>query len=116
VRVSNASGRGRRDEDLGMDLGEDLGMVPLRRGAAGRPPARYRRSVPTYDYRCRTCDTQFEVRRSLTDETTAVVCPEGHHETSRVFSAVAIGGRSAVPAGAAPAASSGGCCGGGCCA
>lgn len=65
--------------------------------------------MPSYDYRCRTCDVQFEVRRSITDPDTAAVCPSGHPETSRVFSAVAVGGAAAAPA---PA---GGCCGGGCC-
>jgi putative FmdB family regulatory protein len=67
--------------------------------------------VPRYDYRCRTCDTTFEVRRALTEPETCAPCPEGHPETSRVFSAVAVGGGSAAPA----TSGAGGCCGGGCC-
>jgi putative FmdB family regulatory protein len=67
--------------------------------------------VPRYDYRCRACDTTFEVQRSLTEPETAAVCPDGHAETSRVFTAVAVGGGSAAPA----PAGGGGCCGGGCC-
>ena len=65
--------------------------------------------MPRYDYRCRTCDSTFEVQRSLTDAERPVSCPSGHGETSRVFSAVAVGGSTAAPA------PSGGCCGGGCC-
>ena len=66
--------------------------------------------MPRYDYRCRTCDSRFEVRRGLDEPETAVACPAGHGETSRVFTAVAVGGASApAPSGG------GGCCGGGCC-
>lgn len=66
--------------------------------------------MPRYDYRCRTCDTRFEVRRGLDDAETPVACPHGHDTTSRVFTAVAVGGSST-----APAPAGGGCCGGGCC-
>lgn len=66
--------------------------------------------MPRYDYRCRTCESTFEVRRGLEEPETAVACPDGHAQTSRVFTAVAVGGS------AAPAPSGGGgCCGGGCC-
>ena len=65
--------------------------------------------MPSYDYRCRTCDTRFEVRRSISDDA-AAPCPQGHPDTSRVFTAVAVGGAAPAPAGAG-----GGCCGGGCC-
>lgn len=67
--------------------------------------------MPRYDYRCRTCDSRFEVRRSLEEPERAVVCPHGHEATSRVFTAVAVGG-SGSSAAPQPA---GGCCGGGCC-
>jgi putative FmdB family regulatory protein len=70
--------------------------------------------MPRYDYRCRTCDTRFEVRRGLDEPETAVPCPQGHAQTSRIFTAVAVGGTSAS-AGARPQAAAGGCCGGGCC-
>ena len=69
--------------------------------------------MPRYDYRCRACDSSFEVRRSITEPESAVACPDGHTETSRVFSAVAVGG-AAGSAGPAPSGG-GGCCGGGCC-
>jgi putative FmdB family regulatory protein len=66
--------------------------------------------VPTYDYRCRTCDASFEVARSLTAPAAPAPCPSGHAETSRVWSPVAVGGTAA-----APVPAGGGCCGGGCC-
>ena len=67
--------------------------------------------MPTYAYRCRTCDTAFEVQRSLTAVPVATPCPSGHDETSRVWTPVAVGGGAVAPA----AAGGGGCCGGGCC-
>jgi hypothetical protein len=48
------------------------------------------------------------VTRSISDDT-AASCPQGHTDTSRVFTPVAVGGTASAPA---PA---GGCCGGGCC-
>lgn len=72
--------------------------------------------MPRYDYRCRTCDTTFEVRRGLDEAEPALRCPAGHDDATRVFTPVAVGG-AAGAVGEAPAASapSGGCCGGGCC-
>ena len=68
--------------------------------------------MPTVDYRCRSCDQTFEVRRSVTEPTpTTVACPGGHDDTVRVWSAVAMTG--AATGSRAPSA--GGCCGGGCC-
>ena len=66
--------------------------------------------MPAYDYRCRTCDAVFEVRRGLDDTPAPAPCPQGHAETSRLFTPVAVGGSAA-----APAPAGGGCCGGGCC-
>ncbi len=68
--------------------------------------------MPAYDYRCRTCDTRFEVRRGVDEAEAPVDCPRGHGATSRVFTPVAVGGGAGA---AAPAATGGGCCGGGCC-
>jgi len=67
--------------------------------------------MPAYDYRCRTCDVRFEVRRGLDEPAVPVDCPRGHGSTTRVFTAVAVGGGGP----AVPAAGGGGCCGGGCC-
>jgi len=69
--------------------------------------------VPAYDYRCRTCDVLFEVRRGLDEAPAPAPCPGGHVETSRVFTPVAVGG-GAAPGSSAPSGG-GGCCGGGCC-
>lgn len=70
--------------------------------------------MPSYDYRCRDCDTTFEVTRSVYDDVPAVVpCPQGHRETTRVFTAVGVGAGAST--GSAPRAAGGGCCGGGCC-
>lgn len=68
--------------------------------------------MPAYDYRCRTCDVRFEVRRGVDEPEVPVDCPQGHGSTTRVFTAVAVGGGAAAPAGAG---GGGGCCGGGCC-
>jgi putative FmdB family regulatory protein len=69
--------------------------------------------MPAYDYRCRTCDARFEVRRGIDESAAVPTCPEGHRETSRIFTAVAVGGGTAPAVDAGPAG--GGCCGGGCC-
>lgn len=73
--------------------------------------------MPRYDYRCRTCDDSFEVRRGLDEPPAPVACPQGHLETSRVFTAVAVArpAGAAAPAGPPAPAASGGCCGSGCC-
>ena len=69
--------------------------------------------MPAYDYRCRTCDATFEVRRGLNEyPDVPTSCPDGHLETTRMFTPVSVGGGAAEPA---PAGGGGGCCGGGCC-
>ncbi|WP_239328816.1 zinc ribbon domain-containing protein [Frankia sp. CiP3] len=77
--------------------------------------------MPAYEYRCRTCDTSFEVRRGITETAAASTpCPGGHTDTGRVFTAVAVtragsAAASSRPASPQPATSGGACCGGGCC-
>ncbi len=73
--------------------------------------------MASYDYRCRTCDTRFEVRRGIDEPETPVDCPRGHGSTARVWTAVAVGGSGRATASATPATvgGGGGCCGGGCC-
>jgi putative FmdB family regulatory protein len=72
--------------------------------------------VPLYDYRCRTCDATFEVRRSMSESDAPARCPSGHADTVKRLPVVALGGRAtAGPGAAAPApAMGGGCCGGAC--
>jgi len=69
--------------------------------------------MASYDYRCRICDTAFEVQRPVTAPVATVVCPGGHDDAARVWSAVAVTGTGR--AGAPARAGGGGCCGGGCC-
>ncbi|MHA6627619.1 FmdB family zinc ribbon protein [Pseudonocardia sichuanensis] len=67
--------------------------------------------MPRYDFRCRECGSTFEVSRPMTAASDPALCPDGHDDTVKLLSTVAVGGRSAAPAGGG----GGGCCGGGCC-
>ena len=70
--------------------------------------------MPRYEYRCRECGATFELSRPMAESSTPADCPEGHGDTVKLLSAVAVGGS----AGAQPAPAQGGgggCCGGGCC-
>ncbi|GAA2930049.1 zinc ribbon domain-containing protein [Streptomyces enissocaesilis] len=69
--------------------------------------------MPRYEYRCRSCGTSFELNRPMAESSAPATCPDGHDDTVKLLSAVAVGGT----AKSAPAAPSGGggCCGGGCC-
>ncbi|MGF7234924.1 MAG: FmdB family zinc ribbon protein [Frankia sp.] len=78
--------------------------------------------MPRYEYRCRTCDSSFEVRRDISEPAPATTsCPSGHDDTNRVFSAIAVNrGAAAGPSAPMPASvpsggGGGACCGGGCC-
>jgi putative FmdB family regulatory protein len=71
--------------------------------------------MPTYEFLCRTCDSRFEARRTMSEADAPLLCPEGHPETTRVFSVFS----SMVPAGAgapapAPMPRMGGGCGTAC--
>jgi putative FmdB family regulatory protein len=72
-----------------------------------------------YEYRCRTCDERFEVRRPMTATTATTApppCPDGHRDTVRVLSMFATTGGGAggpAPSGGGTGAG-GGCCGGSC--
>ncbi|TQM14928.1 FmdB family zinc ribbon protein [Pseudonocardia kunmingensis] len=68
--------------------------------------------MPRYDFRCRECGSTFEVSRPMTAASDPALCPDGHDDTVKLLSTVAVGGRSAAPAGGG---GGGGCCGGGCC-
>ncbi|MFD8814846.1 zinc ribbon domain-containing protein [Streptomyces sp. NPDC059627] len=73
--------------------------------------------MPRYEYRCRTCGDTFELSRPMAESSAPAACPEGHHDTVKLLSTVAVGGTAAASAArpAAPSGSGGGCCGGGCC-
>jgi putative FmdB family regulatory protein len=70
--------------------------------------------MPRYEFRCRACGDTFEVTRPIREASAAASCPQGHDDTVKLLSTVALtgrGGGSAAPAGGGPA---GGCCGGAC--
>ncbi|MER6049972.1 zinc ribbon domain-containing protein [Streptomyces sp. NPDC001793] len=72
--------------------------------------------MPRYEYRCRPCGTTFELNRPMAESSAPAVCPDGHEDTVKLLSTVAVGGTAAAPA--APrggGGGGGGCCGGGCC-
>jgi putative FmdB family regulatory protein len=67
--------------------------------------------VPTYEYRCKECATTFEVRRAMSESSAPAACPDGHEDTVKLLSMVAL---SRGGDGAAAPAGGGGCCGGAC--
>ncbi|MEW1907221.1 zinc ribbon domain-containing protein [Kitasatospora sp. NPDC085895] len=72
--------------------------------------------MPRYDFRCRSCGATFELRRTMAQANDPAVCPEGHADTVKLLSTVAVTGTAGGGAAVAPAPSGGGgCCGGGCC-
>ncbi|MEU9379611.1 zinc ribbon domain-containing protein [Streptomyces sp. NPDC048279] len=70
--------------------------------------------MPRYEYRCRTCGDTFELSRPMAESSAPAACPQGHEDTVKLLSTVAVGGTASTPA-PAPGAGGGGCCGGGCC-
>ena len=62
-------------------------------------------AMAVYEYRCRTCDDLFELRRPMSDSDAPAECPHGHADTVRLLSVFA-------SAGVATGAASGGATGG----
>jgi putative FmdB family regulatory protein len=51
--------------------------------------------MPTYEFRCRTCDAIFEEKRPMSESDAPALCPGGHRETVKLLSVFAsTGGRS----------------------
>ncbi|WP_344581275.1 zinc ribbon domain-containing protein [Streptomyces lunalinharesii] len=69
--------------------------------------------MPRYEYRCRPCGTTFELDRPMAESSAPAACPDGHQDTVKLLSAVAVGGTAAAPG--PSGGGGGGCCGGGCC-
>ncbi|MFC4062537.1 zinc ribbon domain-containing protein [Planomonospora corallina] len=69
--------------------------------------------MPRYDFRCRSCGSTFELSRPMAESGAPAPCPEGHEDTVRLLSTVAVTGGAAAPRPAG--GGGGGCCGGGCC-
>jgi putative FmdB family regulatory protein len=75
------------------------------------------RLVPRYEFRCRACGDTFLVTRPMSESGAPAACPQGHDDTVKLLSTVAVGGRASGPASSAPPAAlggGGGCCGGSC--
>ncbi|MFE7664437.1 FmdB family zinc ribbon protein [Streptomyces celluloflavus] len=68
--------------------------------------------MPRYEYRCRPCGSTFELNRPMAESSAPAVCPDGHEDTVKLLSTVAVGGAASAPA---PSGGGGSCCGGGCC-
>ncbi|MFI5493097.1 zinc ribbon domain-containing protein [Actinoplanes sp. NPDC051859] len=68
--------------------------------------------MPRYDFRCRACGDTFELNRPMAESSAPATCPQGHRDTVKLLSTVAVTGRGG---GAPSAPPSGGCCGGGGC-
>ncbi|MFC5034191.1 zinc ribbon domain-containing protein [Streptomyces sp. So13.3] len=71
--------------------------------------------MPRYEFRCRSCGTTFELNRPMAESSDPASCPEGHDDTVKLLSAVAVGGSATAPASGGGGGGGGGCCGGGCC-
>jgi putative FmdB family regulatory protein len=70
--------------------------------------------MPLYEFKCRTCDDTFEVRRPMSEASDPATCPQGHDGAVRLLSVFASVGASSNPAPAPAARATGGGCGGGC--
>jgi putative FmdB family regulatory protein len=68
--------------------------------------------VPRYEYRCRDCEGTFEMSRPMAESSLPAPCPEGHADTVKLLSTVALTGAPIASAAAPPRAA--GCCGGAC--
>ena len=71
--------------------------------------------MPRYEYRCRDCESTFEMSRPMAESSLPAPCPQGHADTVKLLSTVALTGAptgAPRPVGAGPR--TGGCCGGGC--
>ncbi|MEE4596585.1 zinc ribbon domain-containing protein [Streptomyces sp. DSM 41524] len=76
--------------------------------------------MPRYEYRCRACGTTFELNRPMAESSAPASCPDGHGDTVKLLSTVAVTGTASSSSSASPArppsgGGGGGCCGGGCC-
>jgi putative FmdB family regulatory protein len=74
--------------------------------------------MPTYEFRCTTCATVFEERRSMASADEPASCPDGHVGAKRLLSVFAATSGGGDTLRVAPPSSSGGhaggCCGGAC--
>jgi putative FmdB family regulatory protein len=71
--------------------------------------------MPRYEYRCRACGATFELNRPMAESSAPAACPDGHGDTVKLLSTVAVTGAATSVRAPGPQAGGGGCCGGGCC-
>jgi putative FmdB family regulatory protein len=55
-----------------------------------------------YEYRCKTCDSTFELRRPMNEANAPAECPDGHPGAVRLLSVFASVGASGASPSAAP--------------
>jgi putative FmdB family regulatory protein len=67
--------------------------------------------VPRYEYRCRACGDTFERNRPMSESSAPCTCPQGHDDTVKLLSTVAVSG---VAPATGQGQAGGGCCGGAC--
>lgn len=97
-------------------------VSPGVRGATGWEPGRrvvapcpYAVVMPRYDYRCRACGDTFELSRPMAESSAPAACRQGHADTVKLLSTVAVTGRGGpMPSAPSAGAGGGGCCGGAC--
>ncbi|MBI4884489.1 MAG: zinc ribbon domain-containing protein [Actinobacteria bacterium] len=72
--------------------------------------------MPLYEFRCRTCDETFELRRPMSSAGDPATCPHGHGNAVRLLSVFANVGAAGAPAATASVGrpAGGGGCGAGC--
>jgi putative FmdB family regulatory protein len=70
--------------------------------------------MPLYEFKCRTCEDTFEVRRPMSEAGDPATCPQGHDGAVRLLSVFASVGASGSGAPAPAARPAGGGCGGAC--
>ena len=71
-------------------------------------------TMPLYEFRCRTCDDTFEVRRPMSQASDPATCPQGHDDAVRLLSVFANVGGGAAPSPSAASPRPAGGCGGAC--
>lgn len=70
--------------------------------------------MPTYAYRCRECTETFELNRPMSESSAPATCPEGHADTVKLLTTVALTGAAGMSAMVPSGGPAGGCCGGAC--
>ncbi|WP_329318501.1 FmdB family zinc ribbon protein [Streptomyces sp. NBC_01262] len=71
--------------------------------------------MPRYEYRCKSCGSTFELNRPMAESSAPATCPDGHEDTVKLLSTVAVGGSASAAPQPSGGGGGGGCCGGGCC-